>query len=840
MTSRPKRSKNKRFLELAKLYFALLLKKQNVGAIMKFLMSLIILSIAACHPFSPFLPPKLSVNQPLHWQAKQSAPPSTVNITYDSMGIPHIFGENDRAIAYGLGFAQARDRLFQIDMMRKAAQGRASELFGERALASDRKLRILAFNLHEQYAALNTNDKEILQSFSDGVNEGARHAGKSVEHFLLRIDFAPFEPYEALAISRLQAWDLAQNLDFELAKEEALQLVGADNKVFQALIKNVPDRNVPIVAATKKPHKSVQILPLAAFANMTNASASKNNNFENQAAQNSQHMFVPPKGGGSNSWVVSGEKTVSGKAVLCNDPHLNHRAPSTFYLAHLKSPQFSAVGATLPGVPAIVIGHSQYVAWGVTASFADVQDLLELKEQKYSTKKQQFLDKNGKVLLEEEWLYTESGPVLPPSYESTKKYALQWPAFYAGGLNKSPVDGFFKLMKAHNVKQAMAAADNLSLASINMVFADIKGDISYKLISALPARAKNKNKQLPWQGVLEPAFLPTVQNPKSGIIVAANQRVVGDDHELLNFVGGFGAPPHRAIRINERLQEMTAGKNKADADELLSIQQDVISVEARKLAPILGKYCPKEVAGYSQEQVREFCQEVAAFTGNYEAQATGALPYTLLLHDLKMFVYEYHFGERIADRLDLQANAVMLLEDSLLEYNAGKIPPLFVGKQGEDIFVELLSKAAQQSLDFLHKNGTSKPASWHWANAHVLQAKGPLSALPLIGSLFSSEAVAQSGQGKTPRAEGGLPGAPVKTGAVFRMVAEMSSPPQVKMVLDGGNSGHPASPHFQDQFQRWHRGDLLSIPVDEESININAAGKITLLATVDTKSQQQL
>jgi penicillin amidase len=286
---------------------------------------------------------------------------------------------------------------------------------------------------------------------------------------------------------------------------------------------------------------------------------------------------------------------------------------------------------------------------------------------------------------------------------------------------------------------------------------------------------------------------------------------------------------YRALRITQRIDALLrSDKEKVTADELVAIQQDTTSVEAVELAPVLAKACPEDVPPHPASQVRALCGAVRAFDGDFRVSSLQALPFAVLMEELRAVV----LGDIIASekgrwwhqRLPVRE----ALESALLAESRGEASPLFDDprtpeREGLPYYVR---KAAGRALDRLARLAGPDPAGWRWGKVHRLRLRGPLADLPLIGGWFSSEPVEEPGEGNAVRAEDGLP---VRWGAALRLVAEMTDPPTVRVVLPGGNSGHPGDPHWLDQQPLWHAGQPFAIPVARPSVEAAAEGHLRLV-----------
>jgi penicillin amidase len=823
------------------------------------------LTLAGCHPLAIFHPKKMPDGAPLSVAVDGGTHLSDrVRVLLDDQGVPHIHGNSDSDIAYGLGFMHARDRLFQLDLLRHAANGRLSELFGEDLLEVDHRLRLLTWDIERQWEGLSDKDKAIVEAYAAGINAGADHVGRAAQMVILGIDFEPYTALDSLASVRLQAWDLAGDFEDELWRDKVKHALGDDAKG-ALLTAMVPSKGVPIVsvdedasATNRSFEPEGQAIPAAGA--MEKAALLPTDKVVSDvrlahAASSSQKPVNPLSReirdwvehghfGASNSWVVSGQHTQSGHPILCNDPHLAHRAPGVFYLAHLEHPDFSVAGATFPGVPAVLIGTTRHLAWGMTTSYGDGQDLVRIqidpkdenryivdgKSLPFATHEETFQVGKGTgdavQVKKETWRSTIFGPILPEAWAKRgaegSTYALMWTGYVAGGKNANIVTAFYDLARAKNPVQATAAVDKMQVAGQNVSLAFTNGNIAYRLGTYLPVRASGESTHFPrdgssiqagWRGFVPSANKPQLTNPKRGYFVTANQRVVDDDHRLVAQAGSNGATPHRAMRIHDRVKE-AIGVGKVTADDLLNIQQDILSAEARAISQVLAAHCEKGTP---------LCDALANWDFRYEKGSQSPLAFTRLYKHLRIQVLLPLLGEEMAPDIAKKNAVNMVFETELAKIQDGQSSAL-IGDA--DALRGLLKKANQAAEAELKEEVGEDPDQWIWGAVHTLTFKGPLAAAPGLGMLFQTNTRPEDGHRRTVRAEGGEP---ITHGAAFRMVTELGPTPHVRMVTDFGNSGHPGHRHWGDQTADWSAGAPRVMPMRLKHLRPHIRGSLVLI-----------
>lgn len=834
------------------------------------LLPLALLATAACHPLACCAPADLPKDTPLvvnTGSARLSAP---VDVVYDDLGIPHVYGETEADLAQALGYLHGRDRQFQILLYVHAGQGRLTEILGEDLLPIDRDNRLLAYNLDVQEAAMGERDRALLLAYADGLNKGARDVGRSAEMQVLGLDWEDVGITEILAVLRLQQWSQSVGLAEEMARYRLKK--ATSSQVFSELWVDTPSRDEPIVSAAEHTGTAFSFGPdrsRLAYHRAPDATPTTKAQTQTQTqTQRARHQLVDdelrevrrelgarfqgPGQGASNSWAVAGEHTDSGDPVMCNDPHLGHSAPGVFYMVHLEGPDFSVVGGTFPGLPAVLIGHGRHVAWGITNAYADIMDVVELQTLE-ADPDIYVVDKNplnfnrvvqrfklGKdddsEVIEEVFLESVFGPVLPEKYgegtsrstpwvEPGERLVLQWTATHFVREQTNVVGAFWDLAAAKNIDEVQAAVQDFAVPAMSLAIA-IKGSddgeagIHYRLSGIIPVRGDEQRVDFPRQGlsrqsgfvsVLPATEKPQLDNPATGYLVASNQRIVDNGVLSQRFVGYEGARPFRANRIHERLREQLGGGAKRTRDELCSIQQEVGSIEARELAPILGRLCPTSVSGFSDEFVGRFCEAVADFDGFYTLEA-NAIPFARLMRAVTEEVLLRHVGVDLMNDVIGETSIQMALHEAIRAADGGGAAPRMFDDpstpDAEDLS-DVVAVAAAVALEIVKAEIGENPANWQWQKQHTLSFRGPLASAPVIGGLFATAERPESGTGTAPRAEAADAnnGLKCRFGAGLRLHAELGSTPKIGMIGDVGNSGHFGHRHLESQYPLWTKGE---------------------------------
>lgn len=817
--------------------------------------------LVACHPLSCFHPPSLPRDAPLELPSNEGWPRESVDVLIGELGIPHIYGNSEPDLAYGVGFMHARDRLFQVILLRAAAQGRLTEIFGADLLSADQELRLLTYRLDEQLAGSSEAQWDLMEAYCAGMNAGAAHAGKSAEMQILGIEFEPFTPRDVLSVARLQTWDLATGMWEELARARVAARIPSDDPRYALLTQPAPTGDRPVVSPAEHTGavqfaqaQTKAVAPAPAerqAATLPTPKAHVKRTLRAQEILRGLGLFNGR--GASNVWAVSGAHTEHGFPVVAHDPHLSHRGPGVFYMLHMEGPDFSISGGSFPGLPGVLIGHGDHIAWGIPVSNADSQDLVRIVPY-YGQEDLYWLDgaaqnyghilqryKLGKEddapVVEELWKTTVFGPVLPPGFDylqdEGEQYALMWTGFDPFGTGSDVLRSFWNLARAKNVDEATAALQQFIAPPMSLGMAFTDGTIAYRLSGDIPLRKSDESTGFPrdgsrrdagWSGRLPAEYKPQLTNPAKGYLVAANQRVVAEGGPQAVHVGFEGATPYRARRIHERLEALLADGHKATTDEILAIQQDIESIEARELAAILGAACPARIEGHDEQRAAEFCSAVADFDAKFDVDSEGALPFTWLWEALQHEILRTHLGEDVADQVGSNTGVVMALHAAVTQSAAGEPSPLLddPAVAGRQTLADFVGRVAGGVLDRLVQEAGPNKSDWRWGNHHRLAIRSPLNSAPAIGFLFETASREESGCTPCVRSERGTP---VTRGAALRIIGEMDPQgPKVRLVNDSGNSGHFGHRHLEDQAPLWSEGKPVRLRLGREEVESQLEG----------------
>ncbi len=817
---------------------------------------------------------------PLHEQATQRSVQGlagNVEIIVDDEGISHIWAGGSEDVVFGLGYIHGRERLFQVDLIRRAATGRLSEAFGKDMLVADRRLRLLSYRLDEAVAALAPREQKIIAAYCAGIEHAAADMEQpTVEHRILGLAFEPITPRDVVAMARLQSWDLSTDFEQELLRAELRHALGDRVGV---LAPDMPAHGAAIVPADRVPANRPRSAPEPAGGKPTEAEPAETEPAETEpdATPESQPASAPTArlspeqaaqlslrqveqllhqrfgidfSAASNSWVVAPERSQSGHALLENDTHLAHRAPGVFYLTHLHTPDFEVIGYTFPGLPAVLIGVTRHLAWGFTTSYNDVQDVYRL--QPAPGRDDAYL-LDGEVVPFERWDQTiqighgdeaekmqvpfyasRFGPVLNAGREDklvdTAPHALAWAGFESVPGHANPIGAFFDLYVARDVAAARRAFGRAGSVFQNVVIATRSGDIAYHLIGLQPRRAPtHDNDEVQdgsttahlWQGFLDEDEKPAALNPPEGFIVAANQRIT--EGPITHHLGRFGSFPYRALRI----RQLVTSKPKLSVRDLRRMQVDVESVQPPAVLAGLLRAWPADSDFRAEletprRRLRSMRAALASWDHRYSIDSVGATVYELVYDALRRASYgRWLEGPTLEHYLDNHLSKITM-DEAFAAMQRGEANPLF-----EDLLQlqELLAQAADQAGQQLADQLGRDPQDWTWGRVHTLTFGHPFGSIWPLDKIFNIGPYPMFGNWNCVAAESGRP---VNWGASMRTVVEMGPEPVIYMVTDTGNAGYALSPNYDNMAKRFVRGVSLRMELDRDALEKRAAGRLLL------------
>lgn len=772
-----------------------------------------------------------------------------VEILRDQHGVPHIYAQTLPDLFRAQGFAHAQDRLWQMEQNRRIASGRLSELFGAAALDVDRFSRIVGFwrAAQAELATLEPEMVAVLEQYVAGVNAYIRsRPGRLAPEFnLLRRQPEPWTPLDVLAFSKVMGWSLSVNWESELVR---LQLANQLDPMLAAdLEPDYPAINPAITEALGE--KSMRLVSTAGL-------------LLNQYEQLRRWLGPAGPNQGSNNWVVGPKASSSGRAILCNDPHLSLTMPGVWYENHLHcvgrtvSPtynNFHVSGVTFAGAPGVVIGHNERIAWGVTNAFPDVQDLYI--ERPHPTKANHFAYgddwEEAQVIEEtivvrrqnrphvEQVVITRHGPLIDrlTAVDAGVPLALRWQGHQPGRLLRA----ILGINRAQNWQEFDAALADWSVPAQNFVYADVDGNIGYRLAGDIPIRraglglvpAPGWTDEYEWTGLIPHAELPTVYNPPSGLIVTANNKLTGDDYPY--FLGVEHFPGWRARRIEEMLRE----KRRLNLRDMEQMQLDTTSLYAAALAPILAAHQS------SDPYVNIGVNLLRNWSHSMEKESGAAL----VFHYTLLHLLDMTFGDKLGPAkrgflggtlspLFLISGFMHRAETRLLEilreneesrwYTDAK-----TGRQRSRD--ELIGEALLLSVRRIRKEVNPTPRNWAWGRMHQIRYGHPMGSVRILRGFFNRGPFPVSGDGTTPNQTSYAPELPpglAQIVASYRQIFDVGDWDAARTITTSGQSGHPLSRNYADQMPMWLEGNYHPMPWSRAAVEKIAERRLHLIPGV--------
>ncbi|UAA39453.1 penicillin acylase family protein [Paraneptunicella aestuarii] len=734
-----------------------------------------------------------------------------VQIVRDEHAIPHISAESDNDAFFALGYLHAQDRLWQMNYNRRLAQGRLSEIMGRGSLDSDKFMRTLGFARAAQ-ADLQSLDESALQaltSYANGVNAWINEGNVlPVEFYILDTKPEVWHPSDSLLMSKWMAFNLGRN---NLNMEVSLDLLIKEMGIAKAL-EMFPDVNAKAFSVTEVTGLVDEEIQQGLLA---------------QSNRLQDRFDIGDKGLGSNAWAVSGQFTQSGLPLLGSDPHLAVQIPTMFYLAAIQGDRLNVTGATFPGIPVVLAGRNESIAWGTTNMIADVQDIYVERTNPLNDDQYEIDGQWMDMEIDEELIYiksdfpsfltnpiapikwqvrrTRNGPLISDAIGRVERpLALRWTGFDEA--DKS-YQSFLGINYAVDWTSFKSAFKDYAVPASNFIYADVHGDIGLFGAGKIPIRS-HSNGRLPvpgwqsiydWEGYIPLDSVPQILNPEKGYVANSNNKNHPDDYPYM--VSHLWAAPYRVDSIRQTLESHIKKGEKLTVQDFVNLQGSTDSLQVGELLGFIQNMTPRNS---KQEGAINKLKE---WSGSLSTDSTEAVIY---------LVWVKHFrGLLIAD--DLKGNALQEERSNRLQFLTGLRNPKFIKsviEQGEDLqfkWCDLIDTEVQESCEDLglmaldetlkeidRKIGADKP----WGDVLKVhyghQAFTNTQLLDLVfdrdigkgGDRYSVNSVNWAYAEDT--------GYRVSTTANFRQVVDLNDWEQGGFIIDTGQSGNVLSQHYDD------------------------------------------
>lgn len=707
-----------------------------------------------------------------------------VFIYRDKNGVPSIVAKNDLDLYRAQGFIQAQDRLFQMDLARRQASGRLSEIVGEVALDNDKKFLVFSLRkaAEESLKLYSGESKEILDAFADGVNQYIDYAIKNnklpYEFSLLGYKPEKWSPVDSLVIGKYMAYDLGGHWNYQIFNNWVLNNLG-EEKLKEFLPENfyLDPNNLEILKLNKE---------------TTLAIDSKLANIE-----------LPYEENGSNNWVISPKKSETSNAILADDPHLSLNLPSIWYQMHLKSDNVDVSGVIFTGIPGIILGHNQDIAWGVTNVGPDVQDIYIEKINPNNPHQLEYDGKyydaeivthnikvKGKEDVKFEIIYSKNGPIideLVKSINTNFKFSMRWTAFEAS----KELEAIIGINKAKNWEEFEKSLLNFKTPAQNFVYADKSGFIAYKANGLIPIRNKgNANLPVPgylseyaWKGFIDFDKLPKIINPESGYIHTANTDTVKDyPYHLSN----IWAQSYRYDRINEVL----SSKEKLNVEDMKNLQVDIKNLYPQEFLPHLLKYTNIE-----DEKIKSILENWDYFD---KVDSIASLIFDTWMIKIREEIYAKNLDENV---YKFMPNKEFITDRILRNYFNGKSSILIDEAGGIE---NILNTSFEKTIVELKEKFGNDYTKWRWGLNHKTKFFHPLAKnSKLLDKFLNTKETEIGGSRTTVFASKQNENGYVTHGASWRFVYDFSTNTAYHTVAPGQN-GHFMSKYYINQLDIWN------------------------------------
>ncbi len=798
------------------------------------LLAILLLTVAAMLAYAYFVArsalPQLDGNLPARGL---SAP---VKVTRDAHGVPAIEAATLEDLFFAQGYVTAQDRLWQMDVMRRFAAGELSEILGEDTLKIDREQRILGLRAaaKKSLALATPRDRSYFDAYARGVNAFIEAHEKSlpIEFRILKYRPKPWQAEDSIVIANQMVKDLNfYTFEDSLTREKILAKLGPELTADLYVNRSWHDRPPTVMRQDINENQQNQ-----GDSDDDDDDDDDDSGPDNAVTRNSAFevwaQHAPEAVNGSNDWVVSGEHTVTGKPLLSNDMHLGHQMPNLWYEAHLKSGSLDVAGVTLPGMPYVIVGHNQRIAWGFTNVGPTVTDAFietfNEKEGAYQTPqgwkqpehRQEVIHVKGKPDVTVEVDITRHGPIISELIPGeTRQVALRWTLY--DGLRMP----FFDVDTAQNWEEFRKAFSQLDAPGQNVVYADVDGNIGYQTTGHVPIRASGDG-SLPvsgaddaheWTGYIPFDKLPNVYNPPSGVIATANGRITPDGYPYS--ISVEWEAPWRTARIYHVLE---SGRKFAPSD-MLALENDVQS-ENDLFAAERFVYAVDHAAKPSA-RAKQAADLMRNWDGRMLASAAAPTIAVRSAQELTRLLLEPRLGPAPEDPkqqkepLNWKSYAwemrTVWLQNVMLHQPKRWLPEKYPN------YEELLTAAVEAAVDT--PDAPKDLSSWHWGAVNAVEIEHPiLSKIPLLRRWAAPGIKEQSGSGYTVKA------VTRHHGPSERFTANLADLDQSTLNTVTGQGGNFLSPFYMDQWNAWYEGSTFQLPFTTQAVENSGVHRLLL------------
>ncbi len=742
-----------------------------------------------------------------------------VKVFRDSFAIPHIYAENEEDLYLTTGYVMAQDRLWQMDLLRRATQGRLSEIFGEDLADTDQLLRALKI---PEKARMMLNDCSLekrlaVEAFAEGVNQYIEQNIKNLPPEFAILGYKPdkWEPEHSLNAVGYMAWDLAGGTySIEILLFKIIQELGWEKA--QGLI---PDHsnNKALVYPGFKMDKSL----LKTEVSMLES--------DKKLDELGLKVFL-----GSNNWAISGEKSQTGMPLMANDMHLGLSAPGIWYQIHqVIEGKLNVTGLAMPGNPLVVAGHNHKIAWGMTNLYVDDIDLYLEKINPENPDEYWFMDEWKKMEVREELIhlkggdtlmrtnrFTHRGPVVSGFKNMQEAISMKWIGYDYSNVYRS----IYLLNRAENWDDFKDALKTFVDVSQNMVYADIEGNIGLYAAGGVPIRKgeeylikPGQTDEFDWTGKVPFEELPHAYNPERGYVASANNKTV--DNSYPYYIGSYFAPGYRYNRIVEMLQS----KEKLSTEDFIEMQSDQNSMLAKRFLPDVLKSLENSELNGLENQGLTILKD---WDDSYGIESSAALIFESLYHKMIRNLLEDDLGSDLFREYHTKGGLIRnFMERFWDEKDSLWCDDIRTNNQIES-FDEIVAKSYGQVINELNELYDSEVETWSWGEIHQFTMAHPLGKVKLLDRIFhlNRGPVPVGGSFHTVSPYSYPFSSPFKAnhGASHRHIFNTKNWDKSITIIPTGESGIPASEHYLDQFDMYLNNKYHADPFTRDEVEKHA------------------
>lgn len=763
-----------------------------------------------------------------------------VTVYRDSFAIPLISASNDDDAAFALGYVHAQERLFQMDIARRAGEGRLSEVFGGITVPFDKMFRTIGIYkvVEASWSKLNPVSQKILSAYSKGVNSfiESNKGRYPVEFDVLGYDPYPWKPEHSLVIAKMMGWELNISWWSDITFSILIQKLGAEKS--KELLPDFP-QNAPTIIPKE----------ISNLSSINSGFVDTDRKFREFTGFTGTHI-------GSNNWVINGNISESKKPIIANDPHLAFSVPGKWFFAMIRSKDWNVEGFTVPGMPAIVIGKNRNIAWAMTNVMADDSDFyiekIDSSGEKYLLNNQlrNIISYQDTIAVKDSANYiykirkTHRGPIISDIHTYNYLYlgsenvieniSMRWT-----GLEFS--DEMFaaiSINKAENWEDFKGALKYFTLPGQNFVYADIQGNIGYICAARLPLRSNasptlvydGSTDAYDWKGFVPYEDMPKLYNPSQNFIASANNKTM---NSFSHHISNVWEPSSRI----ERIVELLKSREIHSKENFKNYQNDLISPYARELVPyILEAFQDVKVNDKNLKTAIELLKN-----WNFEMAASSQVPaiYLHFFHNLIKNIFEDELGTDLLKKYVFLANIPYRIIPQYLKENSSSFFDNIQTNQLETRDV-IIRQSLVDALNDLEKKIGKDMAMWQWGNIHKVKFKHMFSgANSLLDNLINVGPFDIGGDGTTVLnseysfaeiyEEKRDPSKSYRSepyqnilGPSMRYIYDFGNPDFMEIILPTGQAGHFLSDHYKDMTDKWLKGRYVKIPVSEEDFVKNS------------------